>query len=121
MKQFLFEYSDKESLDRQLLKIKQWCRSFMVSNILFTVYSSKLDKEKLGSICANIKKIVPESSYVGATTNGNIINGDVSKSDTIIACTIFDKRGIMGQGCHDTDHDARHVNERIFQRFIKSA
>ena len=90
MKQFLFEYSDKESLDRQLLKIKQWCRSFMVSNILFTVYSSKLDKEKLGSICANIKKIVPESSYVGATTNGNIINGDVSKSDTIIACTIFE-------------------------------
>ena len=90
MKQFLFEYSDRESLDRQLIKIKQWCRSFMVSNILFTVYSSKLDKEKLDQICTNIKKIVPESSYVGATTNGNIINGDVSKSDTIISCTIFE-------------------------------
>lgn len=90
MRQIQFEYTDYEALSRQLNKIKQWCRSAVTSNILFTIFSESLDKDKIERVCEQIKGTIPEAEYIGCSTNGNILNGELSQSELTICCTIFE-------------------------------
>ena len=90
MKQFQFDYKNDESLVESLKKIKQWCQSSVVSNVLFQIYTESLDKEKLQNICDIIKKEMPDALYMGGSTNGNIIMGDKSREPISIVCTVYE-------------------------------
>lgn len=90
MKQFQFNYEGEKNLISNLKRVKQWCDTSIVSGILFQIYSETLDKDKIGDICAVIKEKLPDALYMGTSTNGNIIAGDISSNPISIVCTIYE-------------------------------
>ncbi|MCR4845241.1 MAG: diguanylate cyclase [Eubacterium sp.] len=90
MKQFQFDYKNNDNLVSYLKRIKQWCQTTVVSNVLFQIYTESLDKEMLNGICDTIKKEMPDALYMGCSTNGNIIMGDKSDDSVSIVCTAYE-------------------------------
>ncbi len=90
MKQFQFNYETEENLVSMLKRIRQWCDSSVVSNVLFQIYSETLNKSLVENICNVIGREIPDALYMGTSTNGNIILGDKSKESISIVCTIFE-------------------------------
>ncbi len=90
MKQFQFEYQSNEEFVNSIKRIKQWCNTSVVSNVLFQIYSETLDKSKIHNICEVIWQEMPEALYMGSSTNGNIINGEKSDKPITIICTVYE-------------------------------
>lgn len=90
MKQFQFNYEGEKHLAGNLKRIKQWCDTSIVSSVLFQIYSETLDQVKISGICDVIKEKLPDALYMGTSTNGNIVMGDISSSAISIVCTIYE-------------------------------
>ena len=90
MKQFQFNYESEDKFISSLKRIKQWCNSTVVSNVVFQIYTESLNKNRIQSICSMIEKELPDALYIGCSTNGNIIMGDKSDWSISIICTIYE-------------------------------
>ena len=90
LKQFQFEYQNFGQFKNELIKIKQWESSHIVSKIVFQVYSTSVESSIFIKIFETIDEILPDAVYLGCSSNGNIIDGKLSKSDTIVICTVFE-------------------------------
>ena len=90
MKQFQFGYKTYEQFWNELTKIRQWQNARIVSKIVLQVYSVELESSVFRKMFAAIDEILPDAIYLGCSTNGNIIDGKIAKSDIIIVCTIFE-------------------------------
>ncbi|MEE5992058.1 MAG: diguanylate cyclase [Oscillospiraceae bacterium] len=88
MKQFQFNYHSKASLKKELSKIKQWCQLHITSKTIFHIFSNSIDEDLISDICDTIVKEIPNSLYMGCSTNGNILYGVLSSTDISIVCTI---------------------------------
>ena len=64
MRQFQFEYSDKTSFKKELVKIRQWCKTHMVSDLFFTVFSETVEKERIQTVLDLIEKEMPNARRV---------------------------------------------------------
>ena len=92
MRVFEYEYKDIVSFGADLKKLKKWCDSRSVSNVLFHVYTTSKNNSELDSVLQTITDILPESIYVGASTSGNIINGELSPNDISVTATVFEDK-----------------------------
>ncbi len=92
MQQFQFEYRDAETLAKDLAGIREWCKSNTAYKMLFHVYAECIDQKRIVGICDQIKKELPQSEYVGCSSNGSIVEGHLSTSDIVIVCTIFESK-----------------------------
>ncbi len=90
LKQFQFEYKTYEQFKKELVKIKQWKSSHIISNIVLQIYSVELENSIFLKIFKTIEELLPDAMYLGCSTNGNILDGKISSSDIIIVCTIFE-------------------------------
>lgn len=90
MRQFQFEYRSYEQFRNELVKIKQWKGSHIISHIVFRIYSVKLESSVFNGLFHAIDEIIPEALYLGCSTFGNIIDGRMSDSDIIVICTVFE-------------------------------
>ncbi len=90
MKQFQFNFSSKEGLNRELTKVKQWCNMGIVSHVVFQIYTETIDRDKISEVCGIIAENMPDAEYFGCSTNGNIISGCWSGSEISIVCTVFE-------------------------------
>ena len=90
MKQFQFNYESEDNLISMLKRIRQWCNSSVISNILFQIYSETMNRNLLQSITGMIEKEMPDALYMGCSTNGNILLGDKSSSPVTIVCTVYE-------------------------------
>ena len=90
MKQFQFNFSSKEGLNRELTKVKQWCNMGIVSHVVFQIYTETVDRDKISEVCGIIAENMPDAEYFGCSTNGNIISGCWSGSEISIVCTVFE-------------------------------
>jgi len=91
MKQFQFGYENYESFRKQLKKINQWCSMRMVSNVVFHIFSETLNYEKINMVCDVISAEMPDSIYLGSSTNGNIMGGRLAKESITITCTVYEQ------------------------------
>lgn len=89
MKQFEFEYINKSEFERDLDKIQVWCKSSIISNIVFHIFAENFNTSRIDEICDSIHNIFPNAKYLGCSTNGNVYNGTFTKKD-IIVCTVFE-------------------------------
>ena len=89
MKQLQFEYKEETFL-RELKRIAQWSKKSMISKVVFDIYTTLIDKDKIERITSTIEQQLPNALYRGCTTNGNILHGDLSKDSTCIICTIYE-------------------------------
>ena len=90
MKQLQFSFTDENTLNSELNKLRQWYRSNLCSSILIHVFTEILDKEKIQHVCAQIKEQLPEALIVGCSSNGNIMNGDFSGGTFVVSCFLFE-------------------------------
>ncbi len=94
MKQFQFNYGGGQQLRKLLGRIRTWCESEKVLKTgappLFHIFSVTLDKSAVKNICRIINEEMPEAEYIGCTTNGNIMQGDLSLADISIILTVFE-------------------------------
>ena len=89
MRQFEFEYSTNANLLRDLQKISVWLKSNIVSEVVFHIFTEKLNKDRIDNICNLIKTEIPNAKYIGCSTNGNVFSGNFTRNDTIV-CTVFE-------------------------------
>ena len=92
MRQIQFEYEDDAALRLELNRIDKWRMTHDTSCILFHVFSDVLEIEKIRHITSLIEFTLPDSYYVGCTTSGNVMNGQLSSSHVTITCTIFEDK-----------------------------
>ncbi len=94
MKQFQFNYSGEKQLRKLLGRIRAWCESEKALKTgappLFHVFSVTLDKTAVTNICRIIHEEMPEAEYIGCSTNGNILQGELSRADISVILTVFE-------------------------------
>ncbi len=90
MKQIQFVYKDEESFNEDLRKIRQWCDSHLYSTVLFHIFIDQKDEERVGYVCGQIHKLLPDALYVGCSAFGSIYYGDFTKASIVISCTFFE-------------------------------
>ena len=87
MKTFNTYFASQEEL-KQFIKENSILDS---KSLLIQVFTSNNDETFISSLTAFINEILPLSSLIGSTTDGEIKDGFVSSSETVISFTVFEK------------------------------
>jgi diguanylate cyclase (GGDEF)-like protein len=58
---------------------------------LIQIFSGVLDKKKIKEVINTINKYYPNAKIIGATTDGEIVDGKVKEGEIIISVSLFDK------------------------------
>ena len=90
MKQFQIKYNSDESLYKELQEIKNWCDTNTSYTVLFRIYSNDMNPEHIMHVCDILDEEMPDALYMGSTSNANILNGEFTKTNIILTCTIFE-------------------------------
>lgn len=107
MKQFHFEYHNQKGLLTELARIKRYCNRHEEYQPVFQIYTNELEDSKLSEITDCIAEEMPEAFFYGCLSCGNILDGEYTGADTIIACAIFEydttKYKVTQISCSDAD------------------
>ncbi|MBQ3967416.1 MAG: diguanylate cyclase [Lachnospiraceae bacterium] len=90
MKQFQFDYMNDIQLFSELRRIKLWSKGIVSSGMFFRVYSETMNEDSIRRVCGIIHLEIPDAKIFGATTDGNIICGELAGSEISVICTIFE-------------------------------
>src|SRR5471030_3066374 len=87
MKTYNIIYSDYEALklyinNNDIIKY---------NNILVQVFSGIGKKEFIEKIIENLKLLIPQCKIIGATSSGEILNGDIFENECILSISVFEK------------------------------
>ena len=92
MKQFQFTYTNDDSLLCELEKIEQWRGENEAYITLWRIYSIETDAQRIQHICDVIHQKTPDALYLGCSTGGSISAGALSPDDTVLTCTLFERK-----------------------------
>lgn len=120
MKQFFISYKDEDRFKTELQKIHTWSESNNCS-VLFIIYTTRHERDVIDGICGLIDEYCPESKYIGASTNGNIMSGRLAECEILICCNVFEYETTkvkvlqydLSDECVDETMDSLH---KIIQR-----
>lgn len=88
MKSFNFVYDD-------FLSFKNFVETNKIKdseNTLIQIFTSEfLEKDKILKLIKDISSLFPSSQIIGATTDGEIVNENVTVNETVISITEFEK------------------------------
>lgn len=87
MKQYQFNFSDSDSLKKELTNLKEKIQG---ENVLFQILSEELNTTALEDVRSTLKNVFPGAPYLGYTTAGNIVNCNEAAKQCVIA-TVFEK------------------------------
>ena len=90
MRQFQFTYQNEDKFVNSLRKINQWRQSSVSSTVFFQIYTSKLNRPKIETVCAMIDREMPGAYYMGCSAFGNILMGDFTDEEITIVCSVFE-------------------------------
>ncbi|MBQ8940310.1 MAG: GGDEF domain-containing protein [Firmicutes bacterium] len=90
MRQFQFEFDSTHEFRREITKLDKWCSTHICTNAVFTIFSETPDSGVIKDICDSIEDIMPYALYMGCSSNGNIVDGALSKKPIAITCTVFE-------------------------------
>ena len=91
MKQFQFNYENRSQLRKLLIRIRDWCENEKEAiPPFFHIFSVTLDKDAITDICDIIHEEMPDAEYIGCSTYGNILQGDLSPAEIAIVLTVFE-------------------------------
>ncbi len=117
MRQFQFTVQKQGSYQEEIKKIRQWCRSRVVSKVLFQVYTELPDRKALEDVCKTLEKSIPDCICVGCSSNGNIVNGDFSGGSIAVICTVFEYPSTKVEVLHYalTEESQKDVAEQLIR------
>ena len=90
MKQLQFIFKDPETLDGQIREIREYYESNLFAGMLIHIYTEIMDREKIEQTCKRLDQLLPEACYVGCSSNGNIVKGDLSGDAFALIVTFFE-------------------------------
>ena len=86
--------------------------------LLIQVFTSKSDPTYIGTIINDISLYLPKAHIIGATTDGEIMDGSVSEGETVLSFTLFDKTDIEIVSIKHTDRGFKS-GEKLAKLLIK--
>lgn len=90
MKTFNIKYKDYESLKSYIYNND----IIKYSNILVQVFSGISGKDFIEEVIGNLKLLIPQCKIIGATSAGEILNGNILERECLISISIFEKTKI---------------------------
>ena len=90
MKQFQITYKNDKSFCKELEKINKWRGANPSYATLFRIYSDDMELEHIAHVCGILEEEMPDALYMGSTTNANLLNGALEKTNIVLICTIFE-------------------------------
>ena len=90
MRQFQFGYRGRDQFLQELRKIRQWSKTKILSRMVFQVFTETPDRDEVEGILKLIEQELPEALVFGCSTNGHIINGNLSQRMIAVTCTVFE-------------------------------
>ena len=90
MKQFQMSFRNAEGAYPELMNLREKTGHGQEDHMLFQVFSGSIDKEAADRIAGSIQELFPGARYVGCSTSGNIINGDLCPDPYSVTCTLFE-------------------------------
>ena len=90
MKQFQISFNNEEEAALSFRELKKQILPGSESRMLFQFFSESMDKETADRIAGGLEKEFPGVSYVGCSTFGNIIRGDLCPDKYSAVCTVFE-------------------------------
>ncbi|KMJ57860.1 hypothetical protein AB685_13545 [Bacillus sp. LL01] len=89
--------------------------------VLVQVYSGVLQEGKFHTILSEIKSVLPFSTVIGATTDGEICNGEVSTNKVAISFMVFEKTTINAKLYSvETDQPLEVVGQTLVREMLSS-
>jgi len=90
MRVFEYTYRDSSEFKAEIEKLRAWCNTHSASNVLFHVYTQDSKDPNIGTVLHIISTVIPRALYVGASTSGNILDGELSDADICVTATVFE-------------------------------
>ena len=90
MKQFQIIYKNDASFRKELDEINRWRGANQSYATLFRIYSDDMELEHIAHVCGILESKMPDAMYMGCTTNANLLNGALEKTNIVMSCTIFE-------------------------------
>lgn len=90
MKQFQLSISNVDKAGDALRELKNKTGAGLESRMLFQVFSGSMDRASADCIASCLAEEFPGARYVGCSTSGNIIRGDLSPDPYAVICTVFE-------------------------------
>ncbi len=89
---------------------------FNNDKILIQVFTSVLDKEKIKNSLSDISSLLPNAKIIGASTDGEIINGSMVENKTILSISVFEKTNIICT--YAVDDDSFKLGEKVAKKIF---
>lgn len=90
MKQIQFEVNNNNTLKKELARIKRFVKNEPDAKVVFQIYTCLEDLDQISELTGIIEQTFPDSLYYGGQTFGNICEGKLSASRTVVVCSIFE-------------------------------
>ncbi|MBE9525510.1 MAG: FIST C-terminal domain-containing protein [Proteobacteria bacterium] len=109
MKTINIYYSNKSSLSKFIndnsLSDKQ--------SILLQIFTGIIDKEYINNLSMEIKELLPNIKMIGSTTDGEILDGNISINKTVLSFSIFENTEIEIVGIKQEDSSFKTATSLI--------
>ena len=83
-------YSHKYDTDKKLQLFVYANKLHEEKNILIQVFSGNFDEKFLQSLLTRLQSLIPSAHIIGSTTDGEILDQDVSLGETVVSFSHFD-------------------------------
>ncbi len=90
MKQYQFSFNSSAEAAGLFKNLKSEMGSDFSKKLLFQVFSGSMDRKEANRIAQELEKEFPDACYVGCSTCGSIIHGDLCKTMYSVTCTVFE-------------------------------
>ena len=102
-------YTDAETLN-SFIELNNVTNS---SNILIQVFTGICEKSYINGLIDNIKSLLPNSVIIGSTTDGEILNDNVSQYKTVLAISVFEKTKLLSFSSNAKENTTQTANSLI--------
>jgi len=89
-------------------------------NIFVQIFCGTSETDYIKNLVKSVKAVLPSSKILGATTCGEILNGEVSEHETVVSISVFDKTtvktALIPQKKQTTHEMGVELSNAVFQK-----
>ena len=107
---------------RSVEKLKEFLLSKDIKNSsisLVQIFSARVDQNKIKNIITIVQNLLPNSTIIGSTTDGEIVNGRVLKDNIVLSFTFFEKTTIEAGLVTFKEHNYFDSANKLAKKIIK--
>ncbi len=95
VKQYQLSFNSAVESAKSFQNLKSQMGVDYSKKLLFQVFSGSMDRKEASDIAMELERVFPKACYVGCSTCGSIVHGDLCKSLYSVTCTVFESPSAM--------------------------